>query len=164
MADDSGLSVNGPDSLGGALLYVVIGIAIISYGGYDYVQQGEAVRNSVEVDARVTEVSIETSSGTSSNPGTNYDPTVAFEYTYNGTEYTGTQLYPATIEQNYDTRSAAESAVEGYEPGVETTAYVSPEQPGDAFLENQRSTAPVVAVVLGGVFTLIATISALRKI
>ena len=164
MADDSGLSVNGPDSLGGAVLYIVVGIAVLSYGGYDYVQQTEAVRNSVEVDATITELSIETDSGTSSNPGSNYEPTVEFEYTYNETKYTGTKIYPAHIEQSYDTRSAAESAIERYEPGTDTTAYVSPDQPGDAFLKNQRSTAPVVALVLGGLFTLIATISALRKI
>jgi len=164
MADDSGLSVNGPDSLRGAMLYIVIGIAIISYGGYDYVQQSEAVRNSVEVDATITELSIETDSGTSSNPGANYEPTVEFEYTYNETRYTGTKIYPANIEQSYDTQSAAESAIEQYEQGTETTAYVSPDQPRDAFLKNKTSNAPVVALVLGGLLTLLATISAVRKI
>jgi len=164
MADDSGLSVNGPDSLGGAVLYIVVGIAVLSYGGYDYVQQTEAVRNSVEVDATITELSIETDSGTSSNPGSNYEPTVEFEYTYNETKYTGTKIYPAHIEQSYDTRSAAESAIERYEQGTETTAYVSPAQPGDAFLKNKTSNAPVIAIVLGGLFSLIATVSAVRKI
>lgn len=47
MADDSGFNINGPDSLAGALLYVVTGLAVASYGGYDYVQQTEAVRDSV---------------------------------------------------------------------------------------------------------------------
>jgi len=164
MADDSGLSVNGPDSLGGAVLYIVIGILIISYGGYDYVQQTEAVRNSAGVDATITEVSIETDSGTSANPGSNYEPTVEFKYTYNGTRYTGTQIYPANIEQSYDTRSAAESAIEGYEQGSETTAYVSPDQPEDAFLKNETSNSPIIALVLGGLLVLISTISAIRKI
>ncbi|RAW46262.1 DUF3592 domain-containing protein [Halorubrum sp. 48-1-W] len=164
MADDSGLSVNGPDSLGGALLYIVIGIAIISYGGYDYVQQTEAVRDSVEVDATITELSIETDSGTSASPGANYEPVVEFEYTYNGTGYTGTKIYPADIEQSYDTRSEAESAIEQYEQGTQTIAYVPPDQPGDAFLKNKTSNAPIIALVLGGLFTLVATISAVRKI
>ncbi len=35
MADDLGVNINGPDSLKGALLYMLIGIAIVSYGGYD---------------------------------------------------------------------------------------------------------------------------------
>lgn len=164
MADDSGLSVNGPDSLGGAVLYIVVGIAIVSYGGYDYVQQTEAVRNSVEVDATITEAGIETVSGTSSNPGSNYEPTVEFAYTYNETRYTGTKIYPANIEQSYETRSAAESAIERYEQGTETTAHVSPDQPRDAFLKNKTSNAPVIALVLGGLFTLMATVSAVRKI
>lgn len=164
MADDSGLSVSGPDSVGGALLYIIIGVAVLSYGGYDYVQQTEAVRDSVEVDATITELSIETDSGTSSSPGRNYEPIVAFDYTYNGTEYTGTKIYPAEIEQNYDTRSEARSVIEPYEQGTQTTAYVSPDEPGDAFLKNKTSTAPLIALVLGGVFTLFAAVSAVRNL
>lgn len=164
MADDSSFSVNGPDSLGGALLYIVVGIAIASYGGYDYVQQTEAVRNSVEVNATITELSIETDSGTSSNPGVEYEPSVAFAYTYDGTKYTGTKLYPANIEQSYETRSAAESAIEPYEQGGQTTAYVSPDEPGDAFLKNKTSNAPVLAIGVGGLFTFLATIFAVKKL
>ena len=164
MTNDSGLSVDGPDSLAGALLYLFIGIAVISYGGYDYVQQTEAVRESVEVTATVTELAVETDRGTSSNPGVNYDPIVEFEYTYNGTEYTGTKIYPADIEQNYDTRSGAESAIEQYEQGTQTVAYVSPDQPGDAFLKSKTSNAPIIAIVLGGLFTLFASVSAVRKL
>lgn len=164
MANDSGLSVDGPDSLAGALLYLFIGIAVISYGGYDYVQQTEAVRESVEVTATITELAVETESGTTSNPGVNYDPIVEFEYTYNGTEYTGTKIYPADIEQNYDTRSGAEAAIEQYEQGTQTVAYVSPDQPGDAFLKNNTSNAPIIAIVLGGLFTLFASVSAVRKL
>jgi len=121
----------GPDSVAGAVLYVVIGLAIVSYGGYDYIQQTEAVRDSVQVDATVTERGIETDRGTTSNPGTEYEPAVKFEYTYNGAQYTGTKVYPAEIEQNYETRSAAEAAIESYEQGGETTAYVEPDEPGD---------------------------------
>jgi hypothetical protein len=164
MDDDSGVNIKGPDSLKGALLYILIGIAIISYGGYDYVQQTEAVRESVEVDATITELDIEADSGTSSNPGANFDPVVEFEYTYNGTEYTGSKIYPADIEQNYETQSGAESAIEEYEQGAQTTAYVSPDEPGDAFLKNQTSNAPIIAVVLGGLFTLFAAVSAVRKL
>ena len=164
MSDDSGVNIKGPDSLKGALLYILIGIAIISYGGYDYVQQTEAVRESVEVDATITELDIEADSGTSSNPGANFDPVVEFEYTYNGTEYTGSKIYPADIEQNYETQSGAQSAIEEYEQGAQTTAYVSPDEPGDAFLKNQTSNAPIIAVVLGGLFTLFAAVSAVRKL
>jgi len=164
MADDLGVNINGPDSLKGALLYMLIGIAIVSYGGYDYVQQTEAVRESVEVEATITELSVETDSGTSSSPGVDYDPTVAFNYVYNGTEYTGTKIYPAEIGQEYETRSEAESVIEGYEEGVQTTAYVAPSQPGDAFLKNQTTNVPIIAAVLGGIFTLFATVSAVRKL
>ncbi|QWC18468.1 DUF3592 domain-containing protein [Halorubrum sp. 2020YC2] len=164
MGDSSGVNINGPDTLKGAVLYILVGIAIISYGGYDYVQQTEAVRESVEVDATITELDIEADSGTSSSPGANFEPVVAFEYTYNGTEYTGTKIYPADIEQNYETQSGAESAIEEYEQGAQTIAYVSPDEPGDAFLKNETSNAPVIAIVLGGLFTLFATVSTIRKL
>lgn len=164
MGDDSGLSVDGPDSFAGALLYVVIGLAIASYGGYDHVQQTEAVRESVEVDATITELSIEADAGTSSNPGIDYEPNVEFVYVYDGTEYTGTELYPATVEREYETRSAAESAVSEYESGARTTAYVEPDEPSDAFLKNETSNAPLVALGIGGVFALIAAASAVRKL
>lgn len=163
MADDTGLSINGPDTLAGALLYISIGVLIMSYGGYDYVQQTEAVRNSVEVDATVTELDIETESGTSSDPGGNYDPSIEFQYTYNETTYTGTKLYPADIERTYETRSAAESAIERYEEGTRTVARVPPDQPEDGFLRNETSNAPLVAIGLGGLFTVLATVSALRN-
>lgn len=76
----------------------------------------------------------------------NHDPTIEFAYTYDGPEYTGTQLYPANIERTYDTRSAAESAIEESGQGTRTVAYVPPDQPGDAFLKNQTSDAPLVAI------------------
>ena len=154
----------GPDSVAGAVLYVVIGLAIVSYGGYDYIQQTEAVRDSVQVDATVTERGIKTDRGTTSNPGTEYEPAVKFEYTYNGAQYTGTKVYPAEIEQNYETRSAAEAAIESYEQGGETTAYVEPDEPGDAFLKNKTSNAPIIAIAIGGIFALLSTVSAVRKI
>lgn len=164
VSDDSGISVDGPDSLAGALLYIVIGLAIASYGGYDYIQQTEAVRESVEVDATVTELSIETRSGTSSDPSVEFEPVIEFEYAYDGTEYTGTKLYPSDIERNYETRSAAESAVAEYDPGVRTTAYVDPDAPSDAFLKNETSSAPLVALGIGGLFALFAVVSAVRKL
>ncbi|WP_336338388.1 DUF3592 domain-containing protein [Haloarcula brevis] len=163
MADDSGVSISGPDSPGKAVLYVLVGLAIAGYGGFDYVQQTEAVRNSVEVDATIVERGIETDSGTSSNPGVEYEPTVAFEYTYDGTDYTGTKLYPADIARSYDSRSEAESVLEPYERGTRTTAYVSPDDPSDAFLKNETSSAPIVAVGLGALFALLGTASAVRQ-
>jgi hypothetical protein len=163
MANGSGVSVSGPDSLGKAVLYIVVGLAIAGYGGYDYVQGTEAVRNSVEVNATITDRSIETDSGPSSNPGVEYEPNVAFEYTYEGTDYTGTKLYPSNIERSYDTRSEAESAIEPYERGTRTTAYVSPDDPDDAFLKQDTSSAPIVAVGLGGLLALLGTGAAAKQ-
>ena len=58
---------------------------------------------------------------------------VEFEYVYDGTRYAGTKLYLAAIERSYETRAAAESAIDEYERGTQTTAYVGPDEPSDAF-------------------------------
>lgn len=93
----------------------------------------------MEVNATVTELSIETTMRTSSNPSVNYEPAVKFEYRYNGTQYTGTKVYPADIEQNYETQSAAESVIGEYKQGAETTAYVGLAEPNGAFLKRHRT-------------------------
>lgn len=151
----------------------------LEWGRFGVVTDGQTVRidptwlrtttggdslDQVEVGATVTEFSIETRSGTSSDPGVEFEPIIEFEYAYDGTEYTGTKLYPSDIKRNYETRSAAESAVAEYDPGVRTTAYVDPDAPSDAFLKNETSSAPLIALGIGGLFTLFAAVSAVRKL
>lgn len=149
---DDGFSVDGPETLRGALLLLVLGLAVGGYGVYDYVQQTDAVRNSVEVQATIVEVGVETdSSGSSRSVNVDYEPTVRFTYEYDGSSYTGSKLYPAAISSDHDTRSAAESELDGYAEGETVTAYVTPSDPDDAFLKNQTTNAPIFAGLIGAV-------------
>ncbi|WP_277552254.1 DUF3592 domain-containing protein [Halobaculum limi] len=152
MSDD-GLQIDGPDSLRGALLFLVVGVAVAGYGVVDYTGQSDAVADAVEVDATVTAVGVEEAS-TPGEGTVDYTPRVRFEYDFRGTAYTGTRLYPATIAPEYDTRSAAEDAISDIDEGDTVTAFVDPSDPDGAFLRRDTSNAPLLAVAIGGVLAL----------
>jgi len=156
------LSINGPSTLRGAVVLLVVGLAATGFGVYDYVQQSAAVEDSVEVDAEIVETGVETSASTSSS-GTDYRPTVRFEYEYDGTSYTGDSVFPSETTPNYDTESAARSVLEGYEPGGTATAYVDPATPGDAFLKNRTSNAPLLFAGIGLFFVAVGGVSAAKR-
>jgi hypothetical protein len=158
---DDGLSIGGPKTRRGAVLMLLIGLAVTGYGAYDYTQQSDAVADAVEVDAAVTDVGVESTS-TGSSPGTDYRPTVRFTYEYEGTEYASTNVFPSAITSNYDTESAAREVVAEYAVGESTTAYVDPADPDGGFLRTETSNAPLVAVGVGLLFAFVGGRSAIR--
>ena len=162
MADDTGLSIGGPETLRGALAVLVFGCVLAGYGVYDYVQQDDAIRDAVEVDATITDIGVETQSTTGSGD-VDYRPTVSYSYEYEGESYVGTGLYAASIPPSYDTESAAEDVVAGYETGQTVTAYVSPDAPSDAFLRTEPSNSPLLAAGIGGILTLLGGASAAKR-
>lgn len=149
-------SFGGDGGLSGrrALLLIGVGVAIMCYGAYDYVQQSNAIATAVEVTATITETGVERIS--QRRGGTDYRPEVRFEYQYRGTGYTGTNLYPANTESNYDTESAARSAIEAYEEGEPHTAYVDPDAPSEGFLTDRQSTAPLKVIGIGALFVVLS--------
>lgn len=160
---DTGISVNGPKTLKGALVLLLIGLAVTGYGAYDYTQQSDAVEDAVAVDATVTDVGVESTS-TGSSPGTDYRPTVRFTYEHDGTEYASTNVFPSVITSNYDTESAAREVVAEYAVGESTTAYVDPADPDGGFLRTETSNAPLFAAVLGLFLALGGALSTVRRI
>ncbi|WP_435366014.1 DUF3592 domain-containing protein [Haloarchaeobius sp. DYHT-AS-18] len=162
MSGDSTISVDGPSTFRGAVLFLVVGLAMTGFGAYDYLQQSDAMENAVSVDAEMTEVGVESDSAGSSTD-VEYTPTVEFSYTYEGESYTSTNLYPAETTPSYDTRSAARDAVADYDEGATVTAYVSPDQPGNAFLKNEKSNSPLLFAGIGLFFVLVGGKSTLTQ-
>jgi hypothetical protein len=161
MADD-GLSIDGPDSVTVSVLFVLCAVGLIGYGAYDYIEQTDAVRDAVEVEATVVEVGIESSSP----PGSaevNHRPTVEYTYSYRGQSYTGDSISPGPNAETYETEAAAREAVSAYEPNGTVTAYVDPAAPGDAFLENEVSNTPFGLVTLGLVGMLLGGASTVKN-
>jgi hypothetical protein len=144
----------------GGLVMLVVGLTIAGFGGYDYVQQSSAVEDAVSVDVTITDTHVESVSGRRGS--TNYRPVVSFDYRYRGESYTANNLYPATFDPEYDSRSKARSALAGYEPGDEVTAHVDPDSPGGAFLEREVSNGPLRFMAIGGVGALLGAVSAIR--
>jgi hypothetical protein len=163
MADSSGVSISGPETLRGAMILLVLGLGLTGYGAYDYVQQSDAIRSADEVDATITDLEIETESARAGNARVNYEPRVEFTYEYQGESYTGTNVFPATIAPEYEQRSNAESVIDEYEEGMTVTAYVDPADPNDAFLKNKTSNTPLLAAGIGAVISLLAAASAVKK-
>ena len=158
MNDDEGISVRiggrELDPLRGGLLALVLGLAIAGYGAYDYQQQQQALADADEVNATVVATGVEAISG-SSNPGSEYRPTVTFEYRYDGRNFTSENVFPSATTPNYDTRSAAADVLSGYRAGEPATAFVDPAAPGSAFLIHRESGGPVLAVAIGGLLGLL---------
>jgi len=162
VSDESGFSIDGPNTFRGAVLLLIVGLAASGYGAYDYVQQSDAVSDSVEIDAEITDIGVESVSSGSS-PGVEFKPTVRFAYEYQGTSHTSTNVFPAAITKNYDTEAKARSVLEGYETGATATAYVAPDEPGSAFLKNQTSNSPLLFVGIGLAIAVVGGFSAVNR-
>ncbi|KOX93865.1 hypothetical protein AMS69_08070 [Haloarcula rubripromontorii] len=163
MSEGTGFSINGPETLRGAVLLVLVGLLMTGYGAYDYAQQSSALTNAVEVDAELVEKGVETSSG-GRRSGVSHRPTVRYTYEYDGTAYTSTNVFPANIAPTYDTEDAARSVLDGYETGATVTVYVPPGDPDDAYLKHQESNAPLLAVGIGLFFVIFSGVSAVRNL
>lgn len=136
-----------------AVLILLVGIALVGYGAYDYQQQSDAVENAIAVNATITGTDIETDT---SRGDQDFVPEATFDYRYQDTSHTSNNIFPAGSTPHYDTRMKAEAALEGYEEGETVTAYVNPSSPGRGFLEERRSKKPLTLVAIGGLTTLVA--------
>jgi len=140
---------------------IVIGLALAGYGGYDYVQQSDAISNAVTVNATVTETGVDTVS--QRRGGVEYKPTVTFTYRYEGESYTGTKVYPASVTPNYETKSKAQAVLDDYEINETVTAYVPRSSPGNAFLKENTSNAPLKFAGIGILIVLLSGAKFIRS-
>jgi hypothetical protein len=145
------LDTNGPSGTIRIVAVFVIGLATIGYGAYSYNIQSSALDSAVEVDASISSTSIDENS---KRRGVSYTPQATFTYRYNGEKYTSSNVYPGTLPVEFDTRDAAASALDGYEPEKTVTAYVPPDSPGNAFLMHESSNKPFLVVGIGVLFLL----------
>jgi len=154
MSDD-GLSINGPKSVGQSLLLLLLALGLVGYGAVDYVQSTAVVRDSVETEATITEVGVETeSSTTGTGSNVRYEPVVTFTYTYDGETYTGDDVFPGAVPTRFETESAARNAIAEYESGTTATTYVDPDDPETAFLKNRTSNRQLSFVGIGLILAL----------
>ncbi|MFC7046195.1 DUF3592 domain-containing protein [Halobacteriaceae archaeon GCM10025711] len=104
---------------------LLVGLATIGYGAYSYSVQSSALDSATEVDATVTDISVEKNDG----KGVTYTPHATFTYTYEGETYTSSNVYPGKLPREFGSREDARFELKGYEPGEAVTAYVPPDSP-----------------------------------
>ncbi len=131
-------------------IMILVGLAIFTYGGYDYVQQSTAVDDAVPIEATI----VDSSTSQSEGRGIAYNVHVSFTYTCQGTEYTSNQLFPGNLSPQYETRSKAQSVIATYDSGTTVTAYVDPAAPNEAFLERRTTQSPLIVLAFAGVILL----------
>ncbi|KAA9396167.1 DUF3592 domain-containing protein [Haloarcula sp. CBA1130] len=139
-------------------LLLLLAIGLLGFGGYDYVQQSQAINNGVAVQATITDAHVDRMEG---GRGIDYEPEIHYTYQYQEETYTGEQVFPSTRTRTYSARSEAESVVESYEPGTTVRAYVSPADPTDAFLIRERTPWPLQAITVGGLLSVIGVLAGL---
>ncbi|PSP16738.1 DUF3592 domain-containing protein [Halobacteriales archaeon QH_10_67_13] len=135
------------------VVLVIAAVGLAAFGGYDYLQQTGAIDDAVSVEATVTDAGVEQ---VDTRRGPEYDPEVEFRYEYGGETHTSDRLNPSSFDRSYETRSAAESAIAGYQPGSVVTAYVDPDAPGTGFLERETTLrGPILFFSIGGIAALV---------
>lgn len=148
-ADGTERRVGQPPKPGVALSLSILlfGLAIVGVGTYLYLGESAALDSTSEVTAEITDTGVEQVKG--SRGRTVYVPTVMFRYSFRGVEYTSNKIHPGDSELRFEDRDAAVSRLSAFPAGERVTAYVNPDQPGEAFLENSRSGQSVGAILIG---------------
>jgi Protein of unknown function (DUF3592) len=86
---------------------------------------------------------------------TSFRPVVTYAYAVRGQRYTSTQVNVLAVSNSY---GWAQSMSTRFVPGAPTTAYVSPDDPANAYLVHEISLLPLcitlIPAVFGGVFLL----------
>lgn len=154
------INIDGPSGPLQLLAVVLIGLGTIGYGGYSYLSQTAALDSAVEVNATVSETSVEKNV---KKRGDSYTPQATFNYTYEGTQYTSSKVYPGKLPREFGSREKARAKLAGYAPGETVTAFVPQESPGNAFLMYERSNKPFLVMGFGVLFVLGGLVSAIKN-
>lgn len=152
-------SINGPSGTLRVAAVLLLGLGTVGYGAYSYSAQTSALGSAVEVNATMSSTTVEENT---QRRGVSYTPQATFSYRYGGEEYSSSSVYPGRLPRDFDSREAAESALEGYGAGETVTAYVPPESPEDAFLKHESSDKPFLVMGIGVLFVLFSVYSAFR--
>ena len=153
----------------GALVWSGFGAVVAWNGWTSYTDEQTRVGDAVEVRAEITDVgALETEERVDIEDGdtttrTRYVPQIAFDYTFRGESYTADNLKPPSggVETipRYGSESRARDHLDEYAEGDAVTAYVDPDELGEAFLTRETNTLRnLTLVAAGGVFAAIGVV------
>jgi len=152
-----GLPVQPPEpGMAMSVFVLLVGVGMVGVGAYTFATDTAALDDRVQVTAEITDTSVEEVD--LSRGRTSYVPVVTFRYQFQGTSYTSNRIYPGDAEPQYEDISTAEERLSTYTVGERVTAYVDPDAPGEAYLEDSRSGQATGTVLVGVVICLLAGI------
>ncbi|QJR37537.1 DUF3592 domain-containing protein [Gemmatimonas groenlandica] len=145
------------------LIFGGFGVMFLYVGLTQFLQQRRSLANAVEIVATIAYSAVHTSTSAdtdgrliSSNSTTTHRPDLRFTYVVAGKAYESDLLYPTIIVRGYASREAVEEVLAPYPVNATVPAYVDPSHPGEAFLIAERSSAPIVFLVLALLVPLVA--------
>lgn len=145
----SNLTNNVTFVIGLSIVLLLAGGGMLAYGFSEYQTQSEVLADVEEVDATIIESDFQLDEATGQTTGERddfadrpeddrrYALHVVFEYEYEGQQYESSNFDAAGAIPTYDDRSEAREALEDYAEGDRVTAYVPPDDPDEAFLEDE---------------------------
>ena len=145
-----------------ATIFTVIGVALAGYGFTQYQGQSQSIDNAVNITATVTETDVRTDS--SRRGRIDYQAEIRFNYSYEGENQSSGYIYPLDSDKEFNTESSAEEYLEDYPSGQEVYAFVNPENPGEAFLNAERSNQPLILMLIGSLMAVLGSIKTVQRI
>ncbi|MGA2440481.1 MAG: DUF3592 domain-containing protein [Tepidisphaeraceae bacterium] len=144
----------------------IILLLISAVGGFfgirEIAWQENAVTRFAPVTARVISSRVDVS-GTGTNRM--YVPHVVYAYEVGGQTYSGTQIAPFDVLKQFSSRLGAQDVIRQFQAGTQVTAYVNPDDPGDAILVREYSPQPYllsIAALLAAPLGMVLLIQARR--
>lgn len=134
-----------------SLVAILIGLGLVVLGFNTYTNQNQALENPVNVSATVVDTGITEDS--SRRGGIDYQPEIEYEYTFEGQTYTSDSMHPGgQLPDEHNIESEAREVIDRYSQGSEITVFVPPENPGDAFIEAEKTSDPLFFMGIGVLF------------
>jgi hypothetical protein len=127
--------VSGGPPLSTMAMGIVVGLAMVAFGGQTLVAQQQAVSTYEPVDATVlsSEVSVHRNA-----QGTMYSAAITYRYTVDGRTYESSDVRPGPGGWRKG-EEWARRVVRNHPEGATVTAYHDPDAPGESYLVEDRS-------------------------
>jgi len=124
--------------IGGIVLLLISAVGGF-WGIREIAWQQKAVTRFVPVIARVISSRVDVSGA---GTRTTYTPRVTYAYQVGGHRYSGTRIAPFDVLNHFSGRDSAQEVVREFAAGTQVTAYMNPNDPGDAILVRTYSPQP----------------------
>ena len=142
-----------------AIMLLVGAVAAVGLGVDEYQDHSQTLDEAIEVDATIIESDVDVyydqdadfGADTPDHEDVEYRPVVEFEYEFEGEQYQSSNMNVVGGYSTYDVRPRAEDAAAEYPEGAQTTAYVHPDEPGEAFLDDEMPLGVYMLPAFGAV-------------